>query len=295
MKKYFNVNVSRYSTEYHFDLWCASSLDNPKDNAVTFLTESHIDQWTVFCRCSSCLIFWPEQHEVPQELRSREHVIIKCKDPHLRYCQFFAENGIIYLPENSVVESVNGAFISPRAVIGRNTIVFPGAYVGDEVCIGQDCFIGSGVKLVGEVHIGDKVVIRENSVVGADGLSTDRDENGNPVHMPQFGGVRIGNAVVIGANTVIARGAIDDTIIEDYASIDNCSFISHNVHVGKRSFIVGETILFGSSVVGDDSFISGNSTVRNGIRIGSNTLVGMGSVVVKDVEAGAVIKGNPAR
>lgn len=294
MKKYFEINVSKYSSEKSFGLWCVCTLENPKDHAVTFITQANIKKWKIFEKCQSCLIFWPETTDIPDSILEK-NVVVKCANPHLRYCQFFEENGIIYLPGNTSVKNVNGAWISDNAKIGEDSIVFPGAYIGCNVTIGKKCYIGSGVKLVGDIQIGDYVVIRENTVIGADGLTTDKDENGKPVHMPQFGGVIIGDNVMIGANTVIARGAIDDTVIDNWASIDNCAFISHNVHVGKRTFIVGETIMFGSSSLGDDSFISGNSTIRNGVSIGEKALIGMGSVVTRNVEDGRVVKGNPAK
>lgn len=294
MKKLFDVSVSRYASDKSFHLWCVSTLENPKDNAVTFITQAHIDKRHVFDKCRNCLIFWPETTDVPDSVLT-QNVVVRCANPHLRYCQFFEENEIVSLPEDTSVRIVNGAWISDDAIIGEGSIVFPGAYIGGNVKIGKKCYIGSGVRLVGDIQIGDHVVIRENTVIGADGLTTDIDENGKPVHMPQFGGVVIGNHVMIGANTVIARGAIDNTVIDNWASIDNCVFISHNVHVGKRTFIVGETIMFGSSSLGDDSFISGNSTIRNGVAIGEGALVGMGAVVTGDVDAGRTVKGNPAR
>ena len=95
--------------------------------------------------------------------------------------------------------------------------------------------------------------------------------------------------------TIIARGAIDDTVIRRGSKIDNSSFISHNVRIGEDTFVVGETIMFGSSSTGDKVCISGNSTIRNGVHIGSGALVGMGSVVVKSVAEQSVVKGNPAK
>lgn len=295
MKKYFEVNVNKYSTNHNFNVHCVSTLKNPKSNAVTFITKNNIPLCNVFKMCRDCLIFWPEDYEVPETICGQGHVFLKCNNPHLRYCQFFEENKIVNLPDNSEVELVNGSFISKNAVIGRGTVVFPGAYIGGETVIGEDCFIGSGVRIVGEVNIGDRVVIRENTVIGADGLTTDRDETGKPVHMPQFGGVRICDDVNIGANSVIARGAIDDTVIGEKSSIDNSTFISHNVSIGKQSFVVGETIMFGSSSLGDNAFISGNATIRNGVSVGDRSLVGMGAVVVRDVPEGTTVKGNPAK
>ena len=173
--------------------------------------------------------------------------------------------------------------------------ILPGAYIGGEVELGDNCYIGFGTKLVGEIHVGNNVIIRENSVIGADGLSTDRDENGRAITMPQFGGVIIEDDVQIGALTVIGRGAIDNTILKRGSKVDNSTFISHNVTVGEDTFVVGESIMFGSSSTGKQVLISGNSTIRDGRHIGDRAIVGMGSVVVKNVEDGTIIKGNPAR
>lgn len=53
--------------------------------------------------------------------------------------------------------------------------------------------------------------------------------------------------------------------------------------------------MFGSSSTGNMAYISGNATIRNGIHIGDKAMVGMGAVVVKNVDEGKIVKGNPAR
>jgi len=47
--------------------------------------------------------------------------------------------------------------------------------------------------------------------------------------------------------------------------------------------------------IGSDSVIGAFSVVRSGISIGCNVTTGLGSVVVKDVEDGKIVTGNPAR
>lgn len=294
MKEYFSVSSSNYVHDTDINIVRPASLNNPKDNAVMFVTEAFLKYADALLKCRNCLVFWPEGNEIPQAIADR-HAVCVSANPHLQYCMFFRENNITYLPEQEKMDYIDGSFISPYAVIGKNVKIFPGAYIGGQVTVGDNVYIGAGVKILGEVKIGDNVVIRENTVIGADGLSTDRDVNGRAATMPQFGGVILEDDVQIGAMTVIARGAIDNTVIGKGSKVDNCCFISHNVQVGKDTFIVGETIMFGSSSVGDRAYISGNSTIRNGIRIGNEALVGMGSNVIKDIQDGAVVKGNPAR
>ena len=247
-----------------------------------------------FENCINCLVFWPQDEEIPSHIKDR-HVFIICADPRTEYCKFFRDNKITYYPEIEDFDLINGAIIAKNAIIGNNCRIFPGAYIGGEVTLGNNVYIGSGAKLIGKVVIGNNVIIRENAVIGADGLSTNRDEDGHAVTMPQFGGITIEDNVQIGALTVIGRGAIDNTIIGYGCKIDNSCFISHNVKLGEDTFVVGESIMFGSSSTGKQAYISGNSCIRDGINIGESAFIGMGSVVVKNIPDKAIVKGNPAR
>lgn len=293
-RTYFEVNVNRYCEDKDYLIVRPASLSHPKDNSVMFIVEEYADQCDAFFQCKDCLVFWPESKKVPDEIRAR-HVVIKCEDPRLDYCRFFRDNGIDDRPTQEKVDFVEGAFISPKAKIGANVTVMPGAYISGECEIGEGSYIGSGVKLMGKVIIGKDVIIRENSVIGATSMSENREPDGTPVTMPQFGYVVLEDYVQVGANVVISRGAIDETRICKRAKIDNVGFVAHNCTVGENSFVVGNALMMGSSSIGKNSLLSGNSSVMNAIHIGDNALVGMGSVVVKNVPDGVVVKGNPAR
>lgn len=294
MRELFRVGMSAYSSEKQFEVVRPASLGHPEDNAVMFVTQEHIQETTALEEVKDCLVFWPEGAEVPGTLREK-HAIVPCADPRLEYCRFFRDNDIDDRPKQEHVELVGGAYISPKAKIGSDVTIMPGAYVSGECEIGDRCYIGCGVKLMGKVLIGKDVIIRENSVIGATSLSTNREPDGRPVTMPQFGWVVLEDHVQIGANVVISRGAIDETRICQYAKLDNTCFIAHNCRVGENSFVVGNTLMMGSSTMGKNSLLSGNSSVMNAVHIGDNALVGMGSVVVKDVPDSIVVKGSPAR
>lgn len=294
INSFFCVNVRRYDPDRDFNLVCPASLTYPKNNSVMFVTSPFLSKISVLESVRNCLVYIPCGTILSESLKEK-HVFVLCENPHTEFCKFFKENRIQYLPSKESGKIIGGAWIADSAQIGENVTIMPGAYIGGQCFIGNDVYIGCGTKLVGEIYIGENVIIRENTVIGADGLTTDRLEDGTAVTMPQFGCVILEDNVQIGANTTIARGAIDFTIIRRGAKIDNNCFVSHNVDIGEDSFVVGETILFGSSSVGRQSMISGNSTIRNGIHIGDHALVGMGSVVVKPVSGNTVVKGNPAK
>lgn len=292
MQEFFHVSVSSYDAAKDHFVVRPASLDHPKDHAVMFITQGRMEQADVFLGVKSCLIFWPEAVPVPEQI-SALHAVVRCDNPHTEFCRFFRDRRITHLPPKEDVRFEGGAWIAQSAVIGAGAQILPGAYVGGECTLGDNVYIGAGAKLMGRVTVGNNVVIRENAVIGADGLTTDREADGSAVTMPQFGGVVIEDGVQIGANTVVARGAIDDTRICRGAKIDNCCFISHNVCVDEDTFIVGETILFGSSSVGKRCLISGSCTVANAVHIGDDSLLGMGATALKDVPSGVVAFGSP--
>lgn len=80
------------------------------------------------------------------------------------------------------------------------------------------------------------------------------------------------------------------------------------IHIGKGCFITrGCCILshfyspmdskfhFGEVHIGDRVFIGMNSLIVNAVRIGDDAVIGAGSVVTKDIPAGEVWAGNPAK
>lgn len=185
------------------------------------------------------------------------------------------------------------ACVEEGAVIGKNVSIGPYTYVSSQTVIGDDCTIGANVVLKGKIHIGDRCVIQSGAVIGEDGFAYTK-EPGKLVFVKHYGGVWIGDDVAIGANTCIARGTIDDTLIKNMAKIDNLCHIAHNTVIGERAEIIASTTVMGSVHIGDDSWIA-TSMIRDQRHVGDRCVVGMGSVVVKDVPDDVTVAGNPAR
>lgn len=199
---------------------------------------------------------------------------------------------------NVALASENEFMIHPTAVIHPDSIIHPKCKIGAYCVIGK-CSIGEGTIIHGNcniydnVSIGKNVIIDAGAVIGAAGFGYVRDEDGFPIQFPQLGGVLIEDDVEIGANTCIDRGALEDTIIRKGAKIDNLVHISHNVEIGKYTYIISQTVVAGSTKIGEKCWIA-PSYIMNKITIGDNVTIGLGAVVLKSVKSGETYLGNPA-
>lgn len=221
-------------------------------------------------------------------LRGRGVALVAFSDrPRLHFIQLLER---FFAPERSPGIAPSAA-VAEGAVLGHDVCVGHGASLG-AVRIGDRTVIGAGVHLYDNVVVGADCLILAGAVIGSDGFGYERDENGAPIKFPHIGGVRIGDQVEIGANTVIDRGTLSDTVIAHRAKIDNVCHIGHNVEVGEDTMIVAGAMIGGSTKIGKRVWIGPQVAVSNGLVIGDDAYVTMGSVVVQNVAAGERMTGN---
>ena len=190
--------------------------------------------------------------------------------------------------------------ISPTAVIERTAEIHPHVYIGPHCYIGR-CKIGEDTIIHGNnyiysnTEIGKNVVIQAGTIIGAEGVMTRRSAEGEVEKFPQIGGVIIEDNVCIGSNTNIQRGTMGNTIIRQGTTIGHLCNIGHDVIIGSHCLIVTRSVLGGAIQIGDYSQLSLGACIGPKIEIGSNVLVGMGSVVTKNVPDGKIVFGVPAK
>ena len=179
--------------------------------------------------------------------------------------------------------------LSPSAQIHRSATLEPGVTLGDECSVGPNAFIRDGTVFSHGVAIG------AGTSIGHPGFGYVRDHSGAPLHFPHLGRVLVGPRVTIGSLCSVSRGTLDDTIIEQDVKIDDQAYVAHNVTIGAGCLIMSGVRLNGRVAVGKGCWVGTGAMIREGVRIGDGATIGMGAVVVRDVAAGAVVAGNPAR
>ncbi|PPR11607.1 MAG: UDP-3-O-acylglucosamine N-acyltransferase [Alphaproteobacteria bacterium MarineAlpha11_Bin1] len=185
-----------------------------------------------------------------------------------------------------------GAVVGPNAQIGSNCYIAANAYIGSGVSIGKNCRIGPNASIRFSV-IGDDVVIYAGARIGEPGFGFAVASDG-PLSVPQVGRVIIGDAVEIGANTTIDRGAVPDTVIGSGTRIDNLVQIGHNVEIGQFCVVVAQVGIAGSTKIGDGVQIGGQTAISGHLKVENGARIAACSGVMRNIQAGDTVAGSPA-
>ena len=118
-------------------------------------------------------------------------------------------------------------------------------------------------------------------------------------------GAIIREQVEIGRNAVIMMGAIlnigavvgEGTMIDMGAVLGGRATVGKNCHIGAGTVLAGvvEPASATPVIVEDNVLIGANAVVIEGCRIGENSVVAAGSIVIEDVPANSVVAGVPAK
>lgn len=266
-------------------------IDNLADIAhvnkttLDWVNPSRADKQIIVEKSSAhVLLVDPDVDEVPGK------VLIYVKNPKRALATvgnfFFVKHPIPGIHPTAIVDAE--AEVADTATIGAYSVI-------GKAVIGEGVVVSPFVRIYDKVTIGKECYIKEGAVIGGAGFGFEKDEDGNRFRFPQIGGVRIGDHVEIGSNTCIDRGALSDTVLEDYVKVDNLCHIAHNAHLGKNSVVVACAEVSGSCTVGEGTWVGPNACIRDQRTVGANSMVGMGSVVVKNIGDNEVWAGNPAK
>jgi UDP-3-O-[3-hydroxymyristoyl] glucosamine N-acyltransferase len=184
--------------------------------------------------------------------------------------------------------------VSGGARIGARTILYPHVSVGRDAQIGADCVIHAHVSIRERVTLGDRVVLQDGVVIGADGYGFARRRDGTHEKIPQIGGVVIEDDVEIGANTTIDRPAVGETRIGAGSKIDNLVQIAHGVQVGRNVLLAAQVGVAGSSVIEDQVTLAGQVGVAGHLTVGKGTIATAQTGIPNSVDPGSFISGYPA-
>lgn len=152
-------------------------------------------------------------------------------------------------------QTVSGP-ISETSKIGKDTIVQPGVFIGNNVHIGDNCLIHSNVSIYDNAIIGNNVIIHAGTVLGSDAFYYKTRPEGFD-KLKSGGRVVIDNNVEIGANCTIDKGVTGDTFIGEGTKLDNLIQVGHDTIIGKNCLIASQVGIAGCVVIEDNVTVWG--------------------------------------
>jgi UDP-3-O-[3-hydroxymyristoyl] glucosamine N-acyltransferase len=181
---------------------------------------------------------------------------------------------------------------SASAKIGKNSIIQPTVFLGNNVSIGDNCLIHANVTIYDNVVIGNNVTIHAGTILGADAFYYKKRKEGYD-KLISSGSVLIEDNVDIGALCTIDRGVSGITTIKKGTKIDNQVQIGHDTVIGEQCLIASQTGIAGCVIVEDNVTLWGQVGTNSGITIGKGAVILGQTGVTKSVKGGKTYFGTP--
>lgn len=189
---------------------------------------------------------------------------------------------------------MENTYLGRNTVIGKNTTIMHGAYVGDNVHIGSNTVIYPNVIIYRDCLIGDNCIIHAGTTIGSDGFGFAHTKDGKHIKIYQNGNVVIEDDVEIGSNSVIDRAVFGTTLIKKGVKLDNLVQIAHNCVIGEYSIIVAQVGISGSTILGRNVVMGGQSGTAGHLEIAAfTTIAARGGVTKSLTQSGKTWAGFP--
>jgi UDP-3-O-[3-hydroxymyristoyl] glucosamine N-acyltransferase len=278
-----------------------ATLSQAGPGALSFLANSRYRKHLGASRATAIVV-------TPDDAPQCPAAALVAQNPYLAYARI----ATLLHPQSAALAGIHptavvahGARIAASASVGPLCVIEADTEIGERVQVGAGCTllarvrIGDDTRLMPRVTlyegvtVGRRCLLHGGAVIGADGFGFAPDA-GTWVKVPQVGSVVLGDDVEIGANTTIDRGAIEDTVVENGAKLDNQIQVGHNVVIGAHTAIAACTGISGSTTIGRRCMIGGGVGIAGHLTIADDVVVTGCSLVSASIrQAGSYSSGMP--
>jgi len=183
------------------------------------------------------------------------------------------------------------SYISPEAEIGRDSIIYPDVMIEGKSVIGESCVVRSGARITNS-RLGDNVTVKDHSIIVDSEIASN-------CSIGPFAHLRM-NA------TLEEKAAVGNFVEVKKSRLKRGAKAMHLTYLGDAT--IGERTNIGAgtvtcnydgvrkheTVIEDDVKIGSDTMLVAPVRVGSRSVTGAGSVVIKDVPPDSLVAGVPA-
>ncbi|MFT4040279.1 MAG: bifunctional UDP-N-acetylglucosamine diphosphorylase/glucosamine-1-phosphate N-acetyltransferase GlmU [Thermomicrobiales bacterium] len=175
--------------------------------------------------------------------------------------------------------------------IGPDSVILPQTMLLGRTRIGANAVIGPGAVIT-DSTLGDHVIVRSSTLTGVE--IGDGSDVGPYAHLR--GGAKIGAGVHIGNFAEIKASELDTGVKVGHFSYLGDAHIGAGTNVGAGTITANyDGVNKHRTEIGEHVFLGSDTILRAPVTLGDHARTGAGSVVTKDVPAGATVVGVPAR
>lgn len=234
----------------------------------------------------------------------------------MEYCDYRDKN-MSYISSDAI--------IGTNTYIGINTIIEPGCVIEDNVYLDSNVIVRKGT------HIGKNTMIGANCIIGEYPMEfyRNREYNATGLNIGENSIIRSGTIIYDGTQigkdfqsghhvTIRERAFIGESVsigtlsdIQGHCKIGDYTRLHSNVHIGQSSIIDECCWIYPYVVLTNDptppseteqgvhihpfAIVATGSVILPGIDIQSDSLIGAGTIVNRNVEKYQVVVGNPGK
>lgn len=274
------VNLGLYAFELAEIRDAIAGLDSGNDQGELYLTDV-LETIGLRSRAVTYTLKNPEEanlvNDRAQLARAEEILRRRILDAHMR--------------AGVTVRDPASTHIEASVEIGRDTVILPGSFLRGETQIGSDCVIGPSTDLL-DTTVGDGAQVEHSVGRGA--------VVGEDVGVGPYSFLRPGTVLEAGSK-VGAYCEVKNTRVGKGSKVPHLSYVG-DAEIGEGANLGAGTITANydgenksRTSIGDGAFTGVNTNLIAPVAVGADSYTGAGSVVSKDVPAGRLAVGAPAR
>ena len=266
-----------------------AGMDHATPGQITFLANRRY--FPLLHTTRAAAIFIEEGIRIEREAGLPPLAALRSANPYLAFAHAIE---LFYQPPAYAPGIHPTAIVAKSARVGAGAHIGPNCFVDEDVTIGDHFFAHSHAVVREHCRIGNRVILQNGVVIGADGLGFAKQKDGSWYKMTQSGPAVLEDDVEVQANACVDRATVGETRIARGAKIDDLVLIGHASQVGANAMLCGQVGLAGSTRIGDGCILAGQVGTAGHLTIGNGAVITAKSGVPNDVPAAGLYSGYPA-